>query len=86
MSKTYTHICKRTCSRSVTITFNENNIIEDVKFLGGCHGNTQGVAKLCIGRSLQEIHDILRGIDCNGRGTSCPNELALGIEEILNSL
>lgn len=86
MSKTYTHICKRTCSRSVTITFNENNIIEEVKFLGGCHGNTQGVAKLCIGRPLQEVHDILRGIDCNGRGTSCPNELALGIEEILNSL
>ena len=86
MSKTYTHICKRTCSRSVTITFNENNIIEEVKFLGGCHGNTQGVAKLCIGRHLQEVHDILRGIDCNGRGTSCPNELALGIEEILNSL
>ncbi|MBQ9266010.1 MAG: TSCPD domain-containing protein [Bacilli bacterium] len=85
MQQTYTHICSGTCSRAVRIVYDdENQIIEEVEFFGGCPGNTQGVAKLSKGRSLQEVHDILIHTDCRGRGTSCPDQLAIGIEEILN--
>ena len=63
-----------TCS--VEINFEvENNIVKNVKFIGGCRGNTQGVARLAEGRNIDELIDSLSGIDCRG-GTSCPDQLA----------
>ena len=53
-----------------------NDIIEVVEIIGGCPGNSKGLSKLCIGRSLDEVIEILSGIDCRGRGTSCPDQLA----------
>ncbi len=84
MSKTFRHKCNGTCSAFIDITYNEEHIIENVVFYGGCPGNTKGVAALSKGRKLEEIHDICKGILCGNKNTSCPNELALGIEEILN--
>lgn len=46
---TYTYRTKGTCSRQITVDLDENNIIQNVQFLGGCNGNTQGVARLCVG-------------------------------------
>ena len=85
MSKTYKHICHGTCSKSVTITYNDNHIIEDVKFEYGCPGNNLGVSLLAKGRKLEEVRDILKGTRCGGKPTSCPDQLALGIEEILSN-
>ena len=48
-------------------------------FIGGCMGNTQGVAALCKGRNIDDIISTLKGIDCGGRGTSCPDQLALAL-------
>ena len=63
-----------TCS--VEINFEvENNIVKNVRFIGGCRGNTQGVARLAEGRNIDELIDSLSGIDCRG-GTSCPDQLA----------
>ena len=79
--ETYVHRNSGVCSRSVTITY-EGNIVKDVKFDGGCHGNTQGVAILCKDRPIDELIHLLRGIDCHNRGTSCPDQLAIALEEI----
>ena len=74
------HTNKGTCSRAVEFEV-ENNIIKSCQFIGGCHGNTQGVARLVIGRNVDDIISTLDGIDCNGRGTSCPDQLAQALKQ-----
>lgn len=54
----------------------EDGIIKELVFNNGCHGSLQGIAKLAIGRKLDEIVPAVKGIDCKGRGTSCPDQLA----------
>ncbi len=84
MLKSYRHLNSGTCSKSVTITYDEEtHIIDKVQFEYGCPGNTIGVAKLCEGRKLEEIHDILKNVKCGYKPTSCPDQLALAIEDIL---
>ena len=60
----------------------EDGIITDARFLGGCNGNTQGVAALVKGMAVEDAIKRLSGIDCNGRGTSCPDQLANALKEI----
>ena len=54
-------------------------LIKEVRFIGGCNGNTQGVAALAKGRNIDEVINTIKGIDCGGRGTSCPDQLALAL-------
>ena len=58
----------------------EDGRIAEVVFTGGCHGNTQGVASLVRGMDTGEAVRRLKGIDCRGKGTSCPDQLARAIE------
>ena len=58
----------------------KDNIITSVKFNGGCAGNTQGVAALSVGRSVDEVISILEGIKCRN-GTSCPDQFAKALKE-----
>ena len=74
-----------TCSRAIDIDI-DGNIIKEVRFQGGCHGNTQGVAKLAQGRDIDEVIGLLRGIDCGGKGTSCPDQLARALEKYKGSI
>lgn len=67
------------CARTIDFEI-ENNIIKNVKFNGGCMGNTQGVAKLAIGRSVDEVISLLDGILCRN-GTSCPDQLAKALKQ-----
>lgn len=69
------HMNSGTCSRAVDFEV-ENGIVTACQFIGGCAGNTQGVAKLVIGRSVDDVIETLKGIQCGGRGTSCPDQLA----------
>lgn len=78
---TYSYVPQGVCSRNITVEI-EDGIIKKVHFEGGCHGNTQGVAILCEGRSIDEVIDKLRGIQCGQRGTSCPDQLAIALEKI----
>lgn len=71
---------KGVCSRFVDIEV-ENGIIKSVKFVGGCMGNTQGVARLAEGRKVEEVVSILEGINCGMKGTSCPDQLAKVLKE-----
>ena len=59
----------------------ENNIIKSLKIIGGCPGNTVGVSRLVAGRSIDEVIEMLEGINCGGRGTSCPDQVAKALEE-----
>ena len=63
------------CSREITFDI-KNNIVSNVHFIMGCNGNTQGVAALCEGMEIDEVIKRLHNINCNGRGTSCPDQLA----------
>lgn len=71
------------CSQQITIDIDENNeTINDIKFLGGCHGNLQGISALCKGKTIDEIISSLKGINCRMKGTSCPDQLARALEKI----
>ena len=72
---------KGVCSRQIKIDV-ENGIINSVDFMGGCSGNTQGVARLCIGRNIDEVIELLSGIKCGFKSTSCPDQLAEALKEI----
>ena len=69
------------CSMRITVEVEENKI-KSVKFLGGCAGNTKGVAALVEGMDIDEAIKKLKGIDCRGKGTSCPDQLAIALEEV----
>ena len=73
-----------TCSRLIKFDVDgDGDKVKDVQFVMGCHGNTQGVAKLVEGMDIHEVIKRLKGIDCNGRGTSCPDQLAQALEQYL---
>ncbi len=63
------------CSSRIDIDL-EGELIRGVKYTRGCDGNTQGVAALVEGMTISEAARRLRGINCHGRGTSCPDQLA----------
>ena len=69
------------CSRQITITV-DNGIVEDVKFTGGCNGNTQGISMLVKGMRVDDVIQRLENINCGGRGTSCPDQLAKALKTI----
>ena len=71
-----------TCSRLIKFDV-DGDKVKDVQLVMGCHGNTQGVAKLVEGMDIHEVIKRLKGIDCNGRGTSCPDQLAQALEQYL---
>ena len=70
------------CSQAIQFEL-DGDTIKHVNFIGGCSGNTQGVAKLVEGMDIHEVIRRLKGIDCNGRGTSCPDQLAQALEQYL---
>ena len=75
---------KQVCSRKIDIDV-ENNVIVAVKFSGGCAGNTQGVAKLLVGMTVDEAISRLGGIRCGFKPTSCPDQLAKALIEYKQS-
>ena len=78
----HTYIPRGVCSRMIEVEI-EDDIITACRFMGGCSGNTQGVAKLVVGMDANDAIDRLKGIDCGGRGTSCPDQLANALDEAL---
>jgi uncharacterized protein (TIGR03905 family) len=79
MTKHITYKTQSVCSRSIEIDV-ENDIITNVKFIGGCAGNTQGVASLIRGMSVDEAISRLEGIRCGFKPTSCPDQLARALK------
>ncbi len=68
------------CSRKMTIEV-EDDIVKKVSVIGGCNGNLKGISSLVEGMTVDEVIKRLDGIDCNGKGTSCPAQLANALKE-----
>lgn len=72
-----------TCSRSIEFDL-DDGIVRNVKFNGGCSGNTQGIAALVEGMKAEDVIARCKNIMCGMKGTSCPDQLAKALEEALN--
>ena len=75
-----TYNTKGTCSRQILFDVTEDGKVTNVKFIGGCSGNLQGIAKLVKDRPLDEVIETLKGIKCRAN-TSCPDQLANALRE-----
>lgn len=71
------------CSKLIRLTVEEGKVTE-ASFVRGCHGNTQGVCALIKGMPVDEVISRLKGIDCKGKGTSCPDQLVRGLEQLVS--
>lgn len=74
----YTFTPRGVCSSQITFAL-EDGKLHDVQFRGGCNGNLKAIGKLVEGKDAKEIEELLLGNDCNGRGTSCADQLARAI-------
>ena len=79
----YIYETKGTCSRKIFFELDGNKIV-NVQFEGGCNGNTQGLAKMVCGRDVEEVVSKLKGVKCGFKPTSCPDQLAVALEQALN--
>lgn len=77
---TYTYYPKGTCSKQMEVDL-EDGVIKDVRVLGGCNGNLQGISRLVEGMEPAEAIRRLRGIRCGMKSTSCPDQLATALEQ-----
>lgn len=80
--KKYEYKPSGVCSRQIFLEM-DGDKIADVKFIGGCNGNLQGIGALIRGMDIHEAISRLKGINCNGRGTSCPDQLSKALEAVL---
>ena len=71
---------KGTCSRQIIFEVTEDNLIKDVKFIGGCSGNLQALSRLVKGKPIDEVISTLKGIKCRSN-TSCGDQLAIALEQ-----
>ena len=78
----FTYKTKGVCSREIEIAL-EGNVVAEVRFIGGCSGNTQGVSALVKGMTVEDAISRLEGIRCGMKATSCPDQLAQALEGIL---
>lgn len=81
----HTYTPRGVCSRKMEIEI-DGEIIKSVRILGGCAGNTKGISILVEGMNINEVIRKLKGIDCGGKGTSCPDQLARALEEVKENL
>ncbi len=77
----YTYKTKGTCSSQIDLEV-ENGVVQDVKFTGGCNGNTKGISALVKGMKVDEVIARCQGIRCGFKPTSCPDQLATALLSI----
>ena len=78
----YTIQTNNVCARQISFSIEDGNLY-NIKFSGGCPGNTLAIGKLLEGTEAQRAVELLKGNDCRGKGTSCADQLARGIEKAL---
>ena len=79
---THTYIPHGVCSRQMNVELDENGVITNCEIIGGCAGNTTGICELVKGMNAEDAIKRMKGIDCRGRGTSCPDQLAKALKTI----
>ena len=71
----YTYKPSMVCAQQINFDI-DGNVITNVSFVGGCNGNLQAIPKLVEGLTVEQVEEKISGISCNGRGTSCGDQLA----------
>ena len=78
---TYEFSPRGVCSRRMLIDV-EDGVVRELKVIGGCNGNLQGISSLVKGMKIDDVIERLNGISCGNKGTSCPDQLAQALKEI----
>lgn len=73
------------CSQVIDVTADENDVIQQVFFIGGCNGNLQGISSLVRGQKIDDVISRLQGIRCGMKRTSCPDQLCEALKELKNT-
>lgn len=82
----YSYKTSGVCARTINFDIDESGTITAVEFDGGCAGNQAGISRLVVGKPAEEIIGILKGTTCGKRPTSCPDQLAIALQEAIESL
>lgn len=81
-NRPYIYKTKGVCSREIEIEL-EGRYISRIEFIGGCPGNAEGLSSLLVGMDVEDVIDRLEGIQCGNKVTSCPDQLATALWEII---
>lgn len=81
----YTYYPQGTCSTRIDFVIDDEDIVKDVQFTGGCNGNLQGISILVRGMKVADVVKKLQGIRCGYKNTSCPDQLALAMSKAISS-
>ena len=73
------------CSRHYTFDINDDNTIKSVEIIGGCNGNLKGIKNLITGMNIDDVISKFEGINCNGKGTSCPDQISKALKQFKES-
>ena len=79
----HTYFTEGTCSQMIDFEIDDNGLIRNVVFTGGCNGNLQGISRLVEGMKVEEAINKLEGIRCGYKSTSCPDQLARALKETI---
>ena len=71
---------KGTCSREIHYSV-KDGVVERIEVIGGCNGNLKGICRLITGMPVEQVIKAFKGVDCGGRGTSCPDQIAQALEQ-----
>lgn len=71
---------KGTCSREIHYSV-KDGVVESIEVIGGCTGNLKGICRLITGMPVEQVIKAFKGVDCGGRGTSCPDQIAQALEQ-----
>jgi len=83
--KHLTYNTSGTCSSQIDVVLDDDNVVRDVQFMGGCHGNLQGISTLVRGMNAADVISKLEGIRCGYKNTSCPDQLARALSKMTTS-
>jgi uncharacterized protein (TIGR03905 family) len=83
MNRRITYPTQGTCSRFIDVELDEQGVIRDVVFTGGCHGNLQGISSLVKGQKAENVISRIEGIRCGNKATSCPDQLAKALRKAM---
>ncbi len=81
----YTYKTKMVCSKEISFDI-DGDVITNISFVGGCNGNLKAISKILDGWTVEQIEEKIKGNTCNGRSTSCADQLCIAVREAYNSL
>ncbi len=81
-SRTVRYKTQGTCSQYIEVTVDDNDVVQDVYFMGGCNGNLQGICSLVRGMKVDDVKNKLNGIRCGMKNTSCPDQLCRALDQL----